>query len=225
MVLLALAALLWVGVHVGVAGTRVRGALAARLGEGGFRGVYSLVSVGAIAALVLAWRDAVETGASPPLWSAPAWLGWLLAFAMLPAFVLFAGSVLAPNATAAGGERALAAGLEPRGAMRVTRHPMLWSFAIWSAVHVVGNGDGASALFFGAFGVTALVGMPSIDAKLAARDPAGWAALAARTTLLPSLARVRWREMALPGAVGAVAWAALLYFHPSLFGVSPLPTG
>ena len=38
----------------------------------------------------------------------------------------------------------------PRGMIRVTRHPMLWSFAIWAAVHILGNGDTASIVFFGA---------------------------------------------------------------------------
>jgi hypothetical protein len=46
---LAAAALGWVGIHIGIAGTSVRGALAARLGENGFRIAYSLASVAAIA--------------------------------------------------------------------------------------------------------------------------------------------------------------------------------
>src|SRR3712207_2214304 len=87
--MLVLAAALWVGVHVGIAGTRVRAALAARLGEGAFRGVFSLLSVLAIVLLVAAWRAAPTT----PLWHAPGWLRWLLAALMLPAFVLFVASL------------------------------------------------------------------------------------------------------------------------------------
>ncbi len=121
---LALAALVWVGTHVGIAGTRVRGALAGTLGEGGFRVAYSLVSLAAIVFLVNAYTAAP----ADPLWYAPDWLRWALILLMLPAFVLFAASVTAPNPTAVGGERAL--GTEPRGIQRVTRHPMLWSFAL-----------------------------------------------------------------------------------------------
>ncbi|MFT8245903.1 NnrU family protein [Roseomonas sp. BN140053] len=222
MMFLLLAALLWVGLHVGVAGTALRGRLVARLGEGGFRGAFSLASAVAITLLVLAWRNA-DTA---PLWVAPRELRWALVVLMLPAFVLFAGSLLTPNATAVGGERAM--GQEPRGVLRITRHPMLWAFAIWGAVHVLGNGDSAAVLFFGAFLLTALLGMPSLDAKVAARDPAGWRGFAAATSLLPfgSVARgqnrLRWRELLLPGAVGLLAWAALLHLHPRLFGVSPL---
>jgi uncharacterized membrane protein len=50
---------------------------------------------------------------------------------------------------------------------------------------VLGNGDAASLLFFGAFLLTALAGMPSIDAKVAARDPEGWRHFAAATSILP----------------------------------------
>ena len=224
---LALAALVWVGVHVGIAGTAVRRAAAARLGERGFRLAFSLLSVLAIAFLVRSYNAAPPAA---PLWAAPDWLRWALALLMLPAFVLFAASVTAPNATAVGGERALAA--EPRGIQRVTRHPMLWSFALWAAVHVAGNGDAASLLFFGAFGLTALAGMPSIDAKVAARDPEAWSRYAARTSVLPfgaiaagrnrlALGEIGW----LPLALGFALWLGLLAFHRTIFGVPPVPAG
>jgi uncharacterized membrane protein len=153
-----------------------------------------------------------------------------LVLLMLPAFVLFAASVTAPNPTAVGGERAL--GAEPRGIQRVTRHPMLWSFALWAAVHVLGNGDSASLLFFGAFGLTALAGMPSIDAKVAARDPGAWSRYAARTSVLPYGAiaagrnRFVFSEVGwLPVAIGFALWLGLLAFHRTIFGVAPVPAG
>jgi uncharacterized membrane protein len=220
---LALAALLWVGVHVGVAGTRLRGAIVARLGEGGFRAGFSLASVAAIVFLV----GSYNASATVPLWHAPGWLRWLLALAMLPAFVLFAAS-LRGNPTGLGGAEALARA--PRGIQRVTRHPMLWSFALWAAVHMLGNGDTASLLFFGAFLVTALAGMPSIDAKLARRDPQGWAAFAARSSVLPGGAILSGRNRLVlseigwgPPLLGLAAWAALLHLHRALFGVAALP--
>ncbi len=92
---------------------------------------------------------------------------------------------------------------------------MLWSFAIWALVHMLGNGDAASMLFFGAFLVTALAGMPSIDAELARRDPEGWARLSAGTSILPFGAiaagrnRLALREIGwVPPVVGLVLWAA-----------------
>lgn len=223
MTLLILAALLWVGLHVGIAGTRARAALVARLGEGGFRGAFSLASAVSITLLVLAWRNA-ETA---PLWVAPRALGWLLVVAMLLAFILFAGSLMTRNATSLGQEASLSS--EPRGMLRITRHPMLLAFGLWGAVHVIGNGDSASLVFFGAFLLTAALGIPSLDAKVAARNPAAWRRFAARTSVIPfgAVAAGRngivWRELLWPVLVGALAWAAVLHLHPVVFGVSPLP--
>jgi uncharacterized membrane protein len=161
MALLIVAALVWVGVHVGIAGTRLRDAVATRIGEGRFRGLFSLLSILALAFLIWCWGR----GATTPLWYAPIWLRWVLVAVMLVAFVLFVASVSDRNPTMIGTDAAP----PPRGIQRVTRHPMLWSFALWAAVHSTGNGDSAAIVFFGAFLVTALIGMPSIDAKLARR--------------------------------------------------------
>lgn len=222
MALLVLMALLWLGLHIGVAGTRLRAAVVARLGgEGRFRGAFSLLSALLLLAMVLAWRGAETTF----LWSAPPGLRWALALVMLLAFILFMASHRR-NPTAVGGK-----GLdeEPRGIQRVTRHPMLWSFALWAGAHVIGNGDTASLVFFGAFLVTALAGMPSIDAKLAERAPAAWLAFASRTSVLPFGAilsgrnRLALREIGwMPPVVGLLLWAAMLHFHRGIFGVPAL---
>ena len=224
---LTLAAVAWIAVHVGIAGTGVRRALAGRIGDGAFRGVFSLLSVLAISALVITYRRARMAG-TVPLWTAPEWIGWLLVLLMAPAFMLLVGAFTAPNPTAVGGERLLER--EPRGLLRITRHPMLWSFAIWSGVHIIGNGDLVSLLFFGAFGLTALVGMPSIDRKLASRDPQGWTHLAGTTSILPFAAIIAGRNRLVLREIGWIApaaglalWVALLLLHPRLFGVSPLP--
>ena len=225
--LLTLAAAGWIGVHAGIAGTGVRRSIAGRIGDAPFRGVFSLLSVAAIAFLVASYRRA---HLFVPLWSAPAWLDWILLPLMAAAFVLLVGSVLVANPTAVGGERQLQR--EPRGVLRITRHPMLWSFAIWSAVHVVGGGDLASVLFFGAFGATALLGMPSIDRKVARRDPAGWSSLAERTSVLPFGAILGGRNRLVLREVGWIVplaglglGVALLALHPWLFHVAPVPGG
>jgi uncharacterized membrane protein len=190
----------------------------AALGEKRFMIGFSLTSVLAIILLVLAWRNA-ETNY---LWAAGPGLRWVLAALMLPTFVLFMASHKR-NPTAVG---AKGLGEEPRGIQRVTRHPMLWSFALWAGIHVIGNGDTASLVFFGAFLVTALAGMPSIDAKLAAREPEAWARFSARTSIIPFAAIAAGRNRLAPGeigwmppVVGLVVWAALLHFHRGIFGV------
>lgn len=223
MTFLLLAAVLWTVVHLAIAGTRVRAALAARVGEGRFRAGFSLLSLVAIVLLAVSYKHAPYYG----LWAAPDWLRWLLACVMLAACVLFVASVVGPNPTAIGGP-----GLDApaRGITRITRHPMLWAFALWAAVHVIGNGDVASVLFFGAFLVTALAGMPSIDAKIAARDPAGWAGLSRATSIVPGLAIAQGRNRLSLGEMGwiipvggVVLWLVLLFGHRYVIGVSPVP--
>lgn len=218
---LALAALFWVFLHLGVSGSRLRDAIVVRIGERRFQGGFVIASFLAIALLILAWRAAAPV----PLWVAPPWLRWLAVAAMLPAFILFVGSLTVRNPTMTGG-----AGAAARGMLRLTRHPMLWSFALWSLVHAAVNGTLSGLLFFGAFAVTALAGMPSIDAKLAKRDPAGFAPVLDATSILPGGAIAAGRnqlvigELLLPVAIGAVLWALLLAAHPWLFGVAPLPS-
>lgn len=220
---LLIAALIWIGIHLGIAGTRFRDMIAARIGDSPFRGLFSLLSIIAILFLVRAW-SATETTS---LWDTPEWLRWVLVAVMLVAFVLFVASVSRRNPTMISGETAMAQ--PPRGIQRVTRHPMLWSFALWAAVHIIGNGDTAALVFFGAFLVTALAGMPSIDAKLARRDPATWQALSAATSIVPFAAIAQGRNRFVPREIGwpavligVVAWAVVLSLHPWLFGVAPV---
>ena len=219
---LLLAAIFWIATHNGFAGTDIRTRLVGKIGEVGFRIAYAVTSIIAIMMLVQAW----EAAAAMPVWSAPAWLRLILAAAMLPAFLFFAAGLLR-NPTAVGGEAL--AGQQARGIQRITRHPMLWSFALWALVHVIGNGDLASLIFFGTFAISAFLGMPSIDRKLAARAPEAAARLRAETSIMPFGAILAGRNRLVLGEIGWLApvlallgWAALLHFHARFFGVPAL---
>ena len=224
MALLVIAAVIWIGIHAGIAGTQLRELLVGRIGEGPFRLVFSLASLGAIVFLVRAW----STAPTASLWYAPRWLLWVLVGVMLVAFVLFVAAISPRNPTMVGASRA--ATQPPRGIQRITRHPMLWSFALWALVHIIGNGDTSAVVFFGTLLLSALVGMPSIDAKLARRDPALWQALAAATSIVPFAAIAQGRNRFVAREIGwwvvptaVVVWAAMLHLHPWLFGVAPVP--
>src|SRR5579884_1531360 len=129
------ASLIWLGLHLGVAGSPLRGALVAKLSEGGYRGLFVLASLASIAFLIDAFEHAPRRV-------------WLVASL----------TTISVKPEDAGTRRS-----EVRGVLRITRHPMLWSIALWAMVHILGNGERAATLFFGTFLVTALAGMPSID--------------------------------------------------------------
>lgn len=202
MTVLTLDALIFLGLHLGLSGTGLRGAIIGRIGLAAFRAAFAIAT---LAVMVMLCRSYATAG-TVALWIAPAWLRGLLALVMLPAFVLFVASFRA-NPTAAGGERFL--GQDVHGIQRVTRHPMMMSFAIWAGVHMVGNGDTAGLVFFGTFFITAAAGMPSIDRKMAARDPEGWARLARSTSILPFAAILAGRNRFVPAEIGWLtpAWA------------------
>ena len=57
MTLLIIAALVWLGIHFGISGTRLRDATVTRIGNQPFRGLFSLLTILSIVFLVWAWRS------------------------------------------------------------------------------------------------------------------------------------------------------------------------
>jgi uncharacterized membrane protein len=219
------AAVLWVAVHIGVAGTRLRDAIVARIGQGPFRGLFVVASF-----VLLGWLAWSFGHAGPVrvLWVAPRWLALLMMLLMLPALVLFVCSVTTPNPTSVAGRHALESPNPAIGILRVTRHPMLWAFALWGIVHLAVLGTASAAVLTGAIIVTAFAGMPSLDAKYARRNPERWPAFAAGTSILPFAAIARGRNRLVLSEIGwwrpslaVVLWVALIALHPWAFGVDP----
>ena len=84
-------------------------------------------------------------------------------------------------------------------------------------------------IFFGTFAISAFLGMPSIDRKLAARSPEAAAKLRAETSILPFGAILAGRNRLVLGEIGWLApvlaligWAVVLHFHARFFGVPAL---
>ena len=219
------AAVVWVAVHIGVSGTRLRDRIVAAIGEKPFRGLFVLVSFG-----LLAWLGGSYGAAGPVqvLWHAPRWLVVLMMLLMLPALHLFVAALSIPNPTSVAGARALDAPTPARGLLRVTRHPMLWAFALWGLVHLVVLGTLSAVVLTGAIIATALAGMPSLDAKYARRRPDRWPAFAAVTSRVPFVAIAQGRNHLVWSEIGwwrpllaIVLWVALIALHPWAFGVDP----
>ena len=213
-----LAAVAFVGTHF-LLSHPWRAPLVRRLGEGGFLGIYSLVAFATLGWLAVAYRASPD---SAPLWPVGDGL-WALASAiMLVAAVLLVGSLVGNPALPNPG-RAAAAPAEARGVYAVTRHPMMWSFALWSLAHALIYPLAANLVLVAAVAVLALVGAHMQDRKKERLQPDTWPAWQARTSYWPFAAvaagRARLRGFgahALGG--GLVLWLAATWAHIPLAG-------
>ena len=148
----------------------------------------------------------------------------------IPLNVLAVPGLLTPNPTSVRQEAALSRPDAVKGVLRITRHPFLCGVALWAGGHLMVNGDLASLILFGSLLVLAVFGTLSIDAKRRRALGESWDAFARQTSAVPFAAIVQRRQKLALGEIGwwrlalAIAlWAALVWAHPLLFGVSPLP--
>ena len=219
---LAIATMTFLITHA-VPSTPLRGALVRSLGERQYLGAFSLVSF-----LTLGWTI-YAYGHAPlkPLWQVTG-LKLLPLFVMPFAFILLTCGVMGRNPTAVRQESALES--EHRGILRVTRHPMMWGFALWAAAHLLARGDAASLIFFGGFLVLALSGTVLIDMRKSRAPGLGeaWKRFAGVTSNLPFQAILEGRNRFRPGEIGWIKilsgialYAVFFVLHPQLFRVSP----
>ncbi len=222
LLLLTLAMLLFVGGHL-LLSHPLRAPIVGVAGAGGFMGIYSVVALGS-----LAWAGELWKVVRPDrLWEAPVAVHWLAVAAMLLASVLFVGSVTAPNPALMGG--GVPGASTPRGVQRITRHPMMWAFAIWGLVHITLVANSRTIALAGGIVVLALLGSVLQDGKKKAQNPA-YGEHIARTGFVPFAAQLSGRQPWVgPGWAAGVGGFALfgliLWAHPWVIGASPLPAG
>ena len=222
---LSLAALFFIGIHLGLSGTTLRDRAVRLAGRRFYLAGFSVASAAGMAWLVWAYRAAAYV----PTWGQLEWWKPFAIALMLPAFLLVVVGLTTPNPTAVAQEGLV--GRPPQGVVRITRHPFLVGVAIWAGVHLVGNGDVASLLFFAALAIVAAAGAVSIDAKRrrVLGGPA-WDAFASRTSIVPFAAILAGRNTVVARefgwwrpAAGVVAYALMLGGHAHIVGVSPFP--
>lgn len=226
---LAAATALFVGGHFALSSLPLRGAILARLGEGAFRGLYSLFAMAAFAWMILTY------GAAPhiPVYQPPEFGRWLAVGLMPLACLCLVASFLGRNVTAVGGEGKLDSSdiYSPRGIYTITRHPMLTGTALWALAHLAANGDAASIILFAGILILSIGGAAHIDYRRAQLLGPAWGAVALTTSAIPFLAVAQRRcrlDLAgiglVPVAGGLALYLALLLGHRYLAGV-PLIQG
>ena len=216
-------ALLWVAftaTHVGMSSLRVRPRLVGALGEIGFLALYSVVALAIFVPLI--WLYFTSKHAGEMLWVLPRGplLTWVVYLGMGVALVLFVASFVQPSPAGMA-----PAELTPRGVQRITRHPMVMAFVVFSLVHLLPNGSTADVAFFGGFAAFALIGAAHQDQRKLVTGPPGYREFCAQTPFLPFTGRDTLqglRELS-PIAIGAGILLAvgIRYFHASWFGGNP----
>ena len=212
--------------HFVLASLPVRQALIARLGETGFRGLFSVFALVALTWVSVAYNDApfVE------LWAANAALN-TIALVIMPFSCVFAVAGLTTRSvTMVAGERAMNEPNPTPGIMTVTRHPFLWAVALWSLTHLAVTGDISSVVLFVGISVLTIGGMIHIDHRRAQLADGAWGPIAMRTSLIPFAAaitgrtKIDWSGIGVARLAGGIAlYAVLTGLHEYAFGVTPIP--
>jgi len=120
------------GVHMVTTARGTRAALVARLGEGAYKGLYSIVS--AVGLVLIVWGfGRYRSSGYIPVWDPPSGLLPITLILMWFSFV------------------ALVAAYAPAGKIKgLLRHPMLVGVKAWALAHLLANGDLGSIILFGA---------------------------------------------------------------------------
>ncbi|WP_439136308.1 NnrU family protein [Pseudomaricurvus sp.] len=144
--------ILFLGIHsASIVAPVARDKAAVRLGEYGWKGLYSVI---ALVGLILVIRGYGDARLDPiVLYSSPEWTRHLVMLLMLPVFVFFLAAYL------------------PGRISHTLKHPMLVAVKLWAASHLLANGALADVLLFGSFLAWAVVDRISIKRRSVRDNP------------------------------------------------------
>jgi len=123
--------IIFLGVHGFAAFARdARQALIGKIGEGPYKGLYSLAALAGFVLIIVGWRsaDTAMLYQAPPYFRHVAYLLMLIALILIAAAYAPAGRIAA-----------------------AVKHPMLAAIKVWALAHLLVNGEVRSVLLFGAF--------------------------------------------------------------------------
>lgn len=144
MIKLALGVLLWSLTHfIPGAFIDLREKIIGRLGENGYKGIFTLLMALSIYLVISGWRAAVPES----LYLPPPWGRHVTALLVLVGFVLFLAPYPANNIK------------------RLLRHPQLAGVLCWGVGHLLANGEGRSIVLFGGLALWAIIEMMLINRR------------------------------------------------------------
>jgi uncharacterized membrane protein len=220
-VLVIVAWLLFAATHIGLATPRVRTPLIERLGELGFRLLYSAIAAATFTLLMRTYAIHAHDG--------PAGLGafvgpglrWVLwGVAGFGATLMVAGLVAYPDSPM---EMTSSRVPRPSRLARITRHPFFAGLTVIAVVHTVLAGHATGTAFFGGLALVTLVGMVAQDRKLVATKGEAYAAYCRETSIVPFASILAGRTgfsardvPVVPLAVGLLGAVAIRSLHPAI---------
>ncbi len=208
----------FVGTHLAMSHP-LRRPMVALLGPRVFQIIYSLISLLTFGAIIWAWR-------AMPV-AAPGWVAgdglWMVATIVMGfASILLAGSLIGNPAMPSSGALSMAM-RNPVGVFAITRHPMMWSFALWAMVHVLLWPTLANGIVCLAILSLALIGAAGQDGKKAEMMGDAWRGWCRRTAFFPFTGQISGRigwGTAWPGwgalLGGGAIWLAASWAHVPL---------
>jgi len=188
----------------------LRAPLVRGMGERGFQLVYSLIAVITLGGAIYYYG---AIGREPQLWAVSE-AYWIVAtFLMWFGAILFVGSFVGnPALPGARGPKG-----PPSGVFAITRHPMMWGFALWGIVHLLVVAMPKALVLDGGIIFLALVGAAGQDRKKQARHGDRWHEWTAQTAFVPFT-----RGLASPGLFAFVGGTLFLLLAAWLH---PMPVG
>ena len=189
----------------------LRAPLVRRLGEKGFQIAYSLVAIILFGLMIWSYH---AIGRERQAWQPTEWAFGIGAVLMWLGAILFVGSFVGnPALPGARGPRG-----GPKGVFAITRHPMMWGFALWAITHILVLAQPKAVMFYGSILLLALVGSGFQDRKKAGLMGERWHEWTAQTAFIPF-----GRGFAHPGWFafigGSILYLGVTWLHPVRVGV------
>jgi uncharacterized membrane protein len=178
MTLLLLGLVLFLGVHsTRIIAEEFRSRQLARLGENGWKGLYSLASIAGFALVVYGFGLARQQPVV--LWATPTWLRHVAALLTLVSFVLLTAAYVPGNQIKAR-----------------LHHPMVLGVKVWAFAHLIANHTAADVLLFGAFLVWAVFSYRAAKARDRRAGTVYPTGTASRTMATVVIGTVAWAAFA-----------------------------
>lgn len=182
MTLLTFASVAFVVTHLGLAGPARHG-LVSRLGRKGYQLAYSVVAFLAVGTMAHFYSEARET--ANPLWGVNPWIWTPASMVMWVACILFMGSLRGNPVLVHPGATRMEFPSKAKGVYAITRHPMMWAFALWGIVHLAVNPTLPSFMISAAIVIVALAGAAAQDERKALTIGEPFRDWQARTAFVP----------------------------------------